>query len=365
MIFEDIFRETPSGTGIAGVAATVRRVAGDALVGSAATTDGTASGAGATFPGKPRGYFRVRVDGSPGDVYWEATYNGALRRRYSVVSGPTGVVQLGELHHVLRAMGNGVIAGALAGLPVGAAGTGMTVDVGTGAALVAGVNYTNHAADALPIAANGGTDPRIDLVVVRVKPKGASADEGRSLLAVREGTPAPSPTPPNPTQTAETFELPLAEVLVAAGASSIGADKVTDERAYVLSGVLVRNPVVEVEARRIAMGEQEVGAGNTAILPANPVLLAGVVYDVSARAGVLASKGTAESVEIAPYIGGTGNAAPFRGHDVGYTEITNGHHLTVTGTGGPLACGVLIRRNGGGAAAWKTGALSVQAIPRT
>jgi len=110
----------------------------------------------------------------------------------------------------------------------------MSVSVGTGMALIQGRYYINSAALTLSVEAADPSHPRIDRVVVRL-----SATPGRTIHAVvKKGTPAPSPVPPGLTRTAETWELSLAQVRVEAGATSIVAAKITDERGNVsLCGV--------------------------------------------------------------------------------------------------------------------------------
>jgi len=101
----------------------------------------------------------------------------------------------------------------------------MSVDVGTGMALVQGRYYINSADLTLTVEAADPSYPRIDRVVVR-------ADlVGRMVHAVvKKGTAAASPVPPTLTRTAEIWELSLAQVRVEAGATSIVAAKITDER---------------------------------------------------------------------------------------------------------------------------------------
>ena len=109
----------------------------------------------------------------------------------------------------------------------------MSVDVGTGMALVQGRYYINSADLTLTVEAADPSYPRIDRVVVR-------ADlVGRTVHAVvKKGTAAASPVAPPLTRTAETWELSLAQVRVEAGATSIVAAKITDERGNVsLCGV--------------------------------------------------------------------------------------------------------------------------------
>jgi hypothetical protein len=102
----------------------------------------------------------------------------------------------------------------------------MSVSVGTGMALIQGRYYINDSDLTLNVEAADPSHPRIDRVVVRLE-----ATPGRTIHAVvKKGTPAPSPVPPGLTRTAETWELSLAQVRVEAGATSIVAGKITDER---------------------------------------------------------------------------------------------------------------------------------------
>jgi len=96
------------------------------------------------------------------------------------------------------------------------------VDVLSGSALVNGRWYLNNATKALTIAANASGNPRIDTVVVR-----CDYSLQTIRLAVSQGTPAGSPTPPNLTQTASIWEIPLADVAVASGFTSISNDNIT------------------------------------------------------------------------------------------------------------------------------------------
>ena len=102
----------------------------------------------------------------------------------------------------------------------------MSVSVGTGMALIQGRYYINDSDLTLNVEAADPSHPRIDRVVVRLE-----ATPGRTIHAVvKKGTPAPSPVPPGLTRTAETWELSLAQVRVEAGATSIVAGKITDDR---------------------------------------------------------------------------------------------------------------------------------------
>lgn len=107
--------------------------------------------------------------------------------------------------------------------------SGRQVKVKTGRACVRGHWYENTAEETVAIAANASGNPRIDRIVLRLDPSANSI-----VLAVVQGTPAGSPSAPSLTQTdVGTYELTLARVAVANGASTIAAGDVTDERTYV------------------------------------------------------------------------------------------------------------------------------------
>lgn len=97
------------------------------------------------------------------------------------------------------------------------------VDVLIGTALVNGRWYINTATVALTIAANASGNPRIDTVILR-----ADYSLQTVVLAVLQGTPAASPTPPSLTQVdLTTWEIPLADVAVANGFVSIANTDIT------------------------------------------------------------------------------------------------------------------------------------------
>lgn len=106
------------------------------------------------------------------------------------------------------------------------------IEVQVGAALVTGTLYWTDTTETLPIGANVSGNPRIDTVVVR---KDFIAQTTR--LAVRQGTPAASPVPPTLTQSAGvTWEIPLADIAVANGFSSIADANITGRQEFVNVG---------------------------------------------------------------------------------------------------------------------------------
>lgn len=113
-------------------------------------------------------------------------------------------------------------------LEVFADSSGMQVKIRSGRAHIQGKWLNSDAEESLAIAANGSGNPRIDRVVLRLD---RTADT--LILAVLQGTPAGSPSAPALTQTTSgIYEVSLAQVAVADGASTIAAGNVTDERTF-------------------------------------------------------------------------------------------------------------------------------------
>lgn len=122
--------------------------------------------------------------------------------------------------------GDGVVPGALSTYEVYANSTGMRVFVRAGLGVIKGAWHKETADTELAIASNGSGLPRIDLVVGRFND---STDVWS--LAVVTGTPNASPTAPA-ASSINPYEIPLARVAVANGASTIAAGDVTDWRQY-------------------------------------------------------------------------------------------------------------------------------------
>lgn len=106
--------------------------------------------------------------------------------------------------------------------------SGATIETQIGAALVNGKLYENTAAVTLTVGANASGNARIDTVVLRVD---YTAQTTR--LVLKQGTPAASPARPSLTQSASIWEIPLADVAVANGFSSIAQTDITDRRRFV------------------------------------------------------------------------------------------------------------------------------------
>lgn len=124
-------------------------------------------------------------------------------------------------------LSTGIIRGTTSELAVYADSTGMQVKVSAGEAYVEGTRFASNAVETLPISTADATNPRIDLVVLRLDTVAGTVD-----FAVLTGTAAVSPVAPTPTQTTTRWELPLAQVAVAAAAATIAAANTTDRRTY-------------------------------------------------------------------------------------------------------------------------------------
>ncbi len=140
---------------------------------------------------------------------------------------------------------SGVIKSVMNGLAVSQRGAGanMSVDVATGRALyqITNTNLTPnktykvyHESDAIvnvPISTADPTNPRIDIIVMKcdVSQNPDSAAGNIPSITVVTGTPAGSPSAP----ATPANSLKLAQIAVAAGATSITNANITDSRAFV------------------------------------------------------------------------------------------------------------------------------------
>ncbi len=130
-----------------------------------------------------------------------------------------------------RNIGEGVKSGTLDELEVFGDSSGMQVKVKAGQAMVRGHYYTNTAEEILTITTANVSNPRIDNVILELDPSANSI-----VLKVVAGTPATSPTAPSLVQTdGGVYQIKLAQVAVAAGATTISAGNVTDYRTYLVT----------------------------------------------------------------------------------------------------------------------------------
>lgn len=106
-----------------------------------------------------------------------------------------------------------------------AAATGMNVVVAPGSAWINGYHYANTTPLDLPIATANGVNPRVDRIVVQW------SNVNREIkLAVKTGTPAQVPSPPDLTRSADIYELGIADITIPRGAVSTSDDLISDTR---------------------------------------------------------------------------------------------------------------------------------------
>lgn len=137
------------------------------------------------------------------------------------------VTETGWFKMARRWLGTGVLRDFLNQLEVFADASGMQVKVKSGGMWIEGHYFESDAQETIAIAAADPTNPRVDRVVVRL-------DRTNDVIsfAVRGGVAAASPVAINLQQTDTIWEESLAQVRVDAAASSIAANKVTDERSF-------------------------------------------------------------------------------------------------------------------------------------
>ena len=157
------------------------------------------------------------------------------------VENPTTYTQVQYARERALTIMNGIHDGIGANFAVSASDpTAMSVVVGSGAVHAQGYWMESDAETTLQIAAADENYPRIDRVVIRV-------DIVANLevsFAVLTGIASSSPAVPQLTQTSAIYELPLAQVAVAAGVTSVTSAAITDERDYRDTQNLIHHPVV-------------------------------------------------------------------------------------------------------------------------
>ena len=122
---------------------------------------------------------------------------------------------------------DGVKRGVYGEFEVTPASSGLVVNVAGGVAVVRGFYCRRGSAKPLTLQPPDTQNPRIDLVVLR-----RSISGGGFARMVITGDPAANPTAPNPAQDNDNWDLPLAEIYVAANAQSLDAGDITDRRVW-------------------------------------------------------------------------------------------------------------------------------------
>lgn len=232
---------------------------------------------------------------------------------------------------------SGVYRGELNGLAPTANGSGMQVFVDTGRAWIEGHFYENDASKTLAIAAADPTNPRIDRIVLKL-----DTAANTIALVIKTGTPAGSPTPPARVFSGTTYELPVAQVLVDAAATSITAPKITDERCYASQGPALdrldfrsaADAIADVDLRRTGAGTAQL----TGALTVTSALTASGTLHVVGAATLDSTLNVAGKVTISA--GGldvAGSPSGYAGDELRFASTggSGSHGLSTIDTGSP------------------------------
>lgn len=106
------------------------------------------------------------------------------------------------------------------------AGSGMTVTIGTGRAVIDSRWVNNDSIATLDISPASSVYPRYTNIVLRL-----DTSNRRIELATVDGVPSSTPVAPEPTRTGGIYELVLARVIVITGATAIPQTSIFDTRA--------------------------------------------------------------------------------------------------------------------------------------
>ncbi|MCA9264978.1 MAG: hypothetical protein KDA60_14060 [Planctomycetales bacterium] len=191
--------------------------------------------------------FSEETVGYPGPVKVRVTDGGGVvRERTGKSTGQVSTYFMSDLMRAFAMMTDGVFLNYETELEVTADGGGMDVNVAGGMAFIQGHPAYWPADEDLAVTANATGNPRIDSVVLRFSMPGTT-DQGKIVRVVKAGTAAADPDPPALTQDPEdVWEIRLADIAVANGASSIALVDITDQRTYT-SGPLMDGSVTTVK----------------------------------------------------------------------------------------------------------------------
>lgn len=206
------------------------------------------------------GFVTYQTDGSPGDVYFHVSgVPGGDKFWSSYDRQPAGPVAPDDVPIALSALGDQVIWGLLDELAV-SKGSGDTLIVASGGALVAGCPFVNYSPDTLSFT-RPSTSTRIDRVVVRVYPGTSTTFPGKQEIALVAGTEGGSA--PTLSSGTDVVEVSLAQVSIPVAAPIT----ITDER----HGIGQGNPVSVARAETVSTdssgGEALTGLSITLTLP--------------------------------------------------------------------------------------------------
>jgi hypothetical protein len=142
------------------------------------------------------------------------------------------------------------------------AGANMSVDVAAGRCVVQGIQGNSGGVKNLTVTTADATNPRKDRVVFRLD---TSTTPPTYDVRVVTGVAAPVPTPPALTRAGSVYEVSLAQIAVAAGATSIVTANVTDERSWATQGAVQTPSVASATTPALTVGASPVDSVNLVI----------------------------------------------------------------------------------------------------
>ena len=164
----------------------------------------------------------------------------------------------------------------------------MTVEIQPGRCWVQGYfGWVQDANEVLTVApnadaANAPGDPRIDRIVARL----SVTTDRKISFEVLQGTPGAVPVAPALTRTDETYEISLAQIAVAVGATSIATGNITDERGDVtVCGIAGIKHDWRFAAERVRIevdpADVNVGVSDRGVSDRDPVYWDGTEWNVA------------------------------------------------------------------------------------
>ena len=182
-----------------------------------------------------------------------------------------------------------------------------TVFVDTGSILIKGAMRSMTSVTDLTCADNASGNPRIDRIVVRL-----NYTDRKIEFAVKQGTPAASPSAPALTRDATAWEFSLAQIALANGYTTITAGVITDERAdealcgyfkYRAKPAWYPGGEVPIDAWMYIAFKNELTAQEILDIEANPTLMA-IINNSSVASSVSESVTVNVSTENAQAVAG-------------------------------------------------------------
>ena len=143
------------------------------------------------------------------------------------------------------------------------------VEVQIGAASVNGRFYENTAVVTLAVGANASGNPRIDTVILRLDFLGQTI-----RLAVKQGTPAGSPVRPTMQQDATYWEIPLADIAVVNGFTTLAQSTISQRQRTIHTQGYGWQP----QAYPLNYAPTQAANGSSALTPAQTILVPFPLY---------------------------------------------------------------------------------------